>query len=401
MFRAVRLSAWPTNMTESEEKKLRAALQQARRIAVKVGTRVLMDGPRGIRASRVQAITADVARLHGTGHQVVLVSSGAIGCGMAALELHRRPQNLPELQMAAAVGQTYLMATYQQFFNRHRILTAQVLLTHDDLRHRQRHLNARNTFMALLRRGVVPVVNENDVIAVDEIKVGDNDFLAALVAMLIGADLLVLLTTTNGVRQPAGGGRTTRIPVIRRLTPELREIIGNYDRNLSVGGMETKLQAADMAASVGIPTVIADGRRPGTLQRVCRGESVGTLIPARTTRRSISARKQWIAFFNRPQGAVVVDTGASEALRFKGKSLLPIGIRDVRGRFSAGAVVDICDTEGNLIGRGLADYSSDQIQKIKGKPSSAITEILGSRDYDEVIHRDNMILFETGNGGNR
>ncbi|HIE10106.1 MAG TPA: glutamate 5-kinase, partial [Kiritimatiellae bacterium] len=326
---------------------------------------------------------------------VVLVSSGAIGCGMAALGMRRRPQSLPELQTAAAVGQTRLMAAYQRVFGRYRVLTAQLLLTHDDLRNRQRHLNARNTLMTLLRRGAVPIVNENDVVAVDEIKVGDNDFLAALVAMLIGADLLVLLTTTNGIRRPRRGGRRTdRVPVIRSLTPELRRLVGRHKDHLSVGGMATKLEAAQMAAAAGIPTVIADGRRKRCLQEICSGAPVGTLVIADRRRSSMPARKRWIAFFHRPQGALVVDEGARDALRRRGRSLLPIGVREVRGDFPAGAVVDILDPRGNLVGRGLVGYSSQQIRLIRGRPTGAIQAILGTRDYDEVIHRDNMMLFD-------
>ncbi|HDL77323.1 MAG TPA: glutamate 5-kinase [Lentisphaerae bacterium] len=382
-------------VSSQEEIQLRSRVAAARRIVVKVGTRVLMGGPQGIKPDRVRSIVTDVARLKSQGRALAMVSSGAIGCGMAALGIRRRPTRLPELQMAAAVGQTRLMATYQRFFSRYRILTAQLLLTHDDLRNRQRHLNARNTLMALLRRGTVPIINENDVVAVDEIKVGDNDFLAALVAMLISADLLVLLTTTNGVRRPQNGGkRTVRVPVIRSVTPEVRKLIGRHRDHLSVGGMETKLEAAQMAASVGIPTVIADGRRKMCLQEICSGAPVGTLVIGDSRQPTLPARKRWIAFFNRPQGTLVIDEGARDALRRRGRSLLPIGVREVRGDFPAGAVVDILDPQGNLLGRGLVDYSSEQIRLIKGKATSAIPEILGTRDYDEVIHRDNMMLFD-------
>jgi len=385
----------PMSTITAEERRWRTRISEARCIVVKVGTRVLMGQTRGILPERVDSIAADVAALMKENRKVVVVSSGAIGCGMAALGMRRRPTSLPDLQMAAAVGQTYLMALYQEHFKRRRRIAAQILLTHDDLKNRRRHLNARNTLMSLLRRGIVPVINENDVVAVDEIKLGDNDFLAALVAMLVSADLMVLLTTANGVREPFGGQRRTRrIPVIHSITPELRKIIGRHDSHLSVGGMATKLEAASMAAAVGIPTVIADGRRAQMLRRVVAGEPVGTVVAARAAGRPLSARKQWIAFFHRPQGTVVIDSGACEALQRRGKSLLPIGIREVHGEFSAGSVVDIRDTAGRLVGRGLADYSSEQIRRIMGHPSSAIADILGSRDYDEVIHRDNMILFQ-------
>jgi len=347
-------------------------------------------------------LVKDLAKLRKAGREIVVVSSGAIGCGVDALKLKTRPTSLPELQMAAAVGQTRLMSFYDKFFSAEKCRVGQVLLTHGDLSDRRRHLNARNTMMALLRNGIVPIVNENDVVAVDEIKFGDNDKLAALVALLIEADLLVLLTTVDGFQAPAGkGGRMRRVASLKNVTDEELQHAQGKGSHLSTGGMASKLQAANMVARVSAPVVIADGRKAGILSRVLRGEDTGTMImaDAASAQTMLAGRKRWIAFFQRAQGAIIVDDGARAAIETKGKSLLPIGIRNVEGSFAAGTVVNVRTVGGVLFACGVVDYSSDQIRKIMGHRTDELAGILGFKDYDEVIHRDNMVVLGVELGG--
>ena len=373
----------------------RDALSRSQRIVVKIGSRALVQKSGRPDMVRMKALVKDIARLRRSGREVVVVSSGAIGTGIHTLGLKSRPTSLPDLQMAAAVGQSRLMTTYDKLFAAEKCKIGQVLLTHDDLNNRQRHLNARNTMMALLRNGVVPIVNENDVVAVDEIKFGDNDRLAALVALLIEADLLILLTTVDGFLAPGKAGRMKRVSVLNGVTDkDLGHAVGKGSE-LSTGGMASKLQAANMVARVSAPVVIANGCTAGILRKVFGGQDVGTLIATETATRDsvLAGRKRWIAFFNKPQGTVIVDEGARAAIEQKGKSLLPIGIRDVEGHFASGTVVNVKTTAGVLFACGVVDYSSDQIRKIKGLKTADIAAILGSKDYDEVIHRDNMVVL--------
>jgi glutamate 5-kinase len=379
-------------MSISEQRK---NLTNARRIVVKIGSRVLVQKTGRPDIVRMKALVKDIARLRREGREVVVVSSGAIGTGMQVLGMKTRPSTLPDLQMAAAVGQSRLMTTYDKLFAAEKCKVGQVLLTHDDLNNRQRHLNARNTMMALLRNGVVPIVNENDVVAVDEIKFGDNDRLAALVALLIEADLLILLTTVDGFLAPGKGGRMKRVSVLNGVTAEELSHAKGKGSELSTGGMASKLQAANMVARVSAPVVIASGLTAGILKKVLDGQDIGTLIAAdgASTDSILAGRKRWIAFFNKPQGTVLVDEGARAAIEEKGKSLLPIGIRDVEGHFASGTVVNVKTTAGVLFACGVVDYSSDQIRKIKGLKTTDIAAVLGSKDYDEVIHRDNMVVL--------
>ena len=373
----------------------REALSNSRRIVVKIGSRALVQKSGRPDMVRMKALVKDIARLRRGGREVVVVSSGAIGTGVHTLGLKSRPTNLPDLQMAAAVGQSRLMTTYDKLFAAEKCKIGQVLLTHDDLNNRQRHLNARNTMMALLRNGVVPIVNENDVVAVDEIKFGDNDRLAALVALLIEADLLVLLTTVDGFLAPGKGGRMKRVSVLNGITDKELSHANGKGSELSTGGMASKLQAANMVARVSAPVVIANGCKAGILRQILEGQDVGTLIATETSTADsvLAGRKRWIAFFNKPQGTVIVDEGARAAIEQKGKSLLPIGIRDVEGHFASGTVVNVKTTAGVLFACGVVDYSSDQIRKIKGLKTADIAAMLGSKDYDEVIHRDNMVVL--------
>ncbi|MFH0953617.1 MAG: glutamate 5-kinase [Verrucomicrobiota bacterium] len=379
----------------------RKALGQARRIVVKIGSRVLVQGSGRPDLRRMSQLVKDLAKLRREGREVVVVSSGAIGTGMQALGMKTRPANLPDLQMAAAVGQSRLMANYDRLFSAERCRIGQVLLTHDDLKDRRRHLNARNTMMALLRNGIVPVVNENDVVAVEEIKFGDNDMLAALVALLIEADLLILLTTVDGFRAPAGKTGSKRVPFLKAVTPEeLKHAVGKGG-DMSTGGMNSKLQAAHMVATVSAPVVIADGRKSRVISRILKGEDTGTLIAsaAASAGAVLGGRKRWIAFFHKPQGVLIVDDGARDAIERKGRSLLPIGIREVEGHFASGAVVNVRTVQGVLFACGVVDYSSNDIRKIKGHRTDEIANLLGSKDYDEVIHRDNMVVLGIDIGG--
>ena len=379
----------------------RKALTEARRIVVKIGSRVLVQKSGRPDTRRIRQLVKDLARLRKDGREVVVVSSGAIGSGMEALRMKARPTTLPELQMAAAVGQLRLMATYDRLFGAEKCRIGQVLLTHDDLKDRRRHLNARNSMMALLRNGIIPIVNENDVVAVDEIKFGDNDLLAALVALLIEADLLILLTTVDGFRAKGAGGRTKRVGVLRNVTASELAMAQGKGSDISTGGMASKLQAAYMVARVSSPAVIADGRTAGTLMRIVKGEDVGTLVAAELAgaQAMLAGRKRWIAFFHKAQGTLVVDEGARAAIETRGRSLLPIGIREVEGHFASGTVVNLRTTQGVLFACGLVDYSSEQIRKIKGHKTTEIQDILGAKDYDEVIHRDNMVVLGVDGGG--
>jgi len=373
----------------------RQAVAAARRIVVKVGSRVLVQRSGRPDSSRMRALVKDLARAHRDGRDIVLVSSGAIGAGMEALRLKTRPTNLPDLQMAAAVGQMRLMAKYEKLFAAEKCRVGQVLLTHADLKDRRRHLNARHTVLNLLRHDIVPIVNENDVVAVDEIKFGDNDFLSALVTHLIQADLLILLTVTDGLREPTASGRSRRVSFLSRISPTVRQWASGSDSPLSVGGMSSKVQAAEDVLKTGGMAVIANGRKTGVVSRILAGEDFGTLLadPDRDEAHGWSGRKRWIAFFHRASGTLAIDDGARKAVGQQGKSLLPIGITGVSGRFQTGDVVNIVSGKGELIARGLAEYSSEEVAKIKGRRTSEIAGILGAKDYDEVVHRDNMVLL--------
>ena len=379
----------------------RQNLKHARRIVVKIGSRVLVQRSGKPDLARMKTLVHDIASLQKNGHEVVVVSSGAIGAGMQALGMTRRPTNLPDMQMAAAVGQTRLMTTYDKLFSSERCRIGQVLLTHDALKHRLRHLNARNTLMNLMRHKIIPIVNENDAVSVDEIKFGDNDLLASLVALLIQADLLILLTTVDGLRAPTAHNRTTRVKLLERVTDETLQMATGKGSELSTGGMASKLQSAEMAATGGIPVVIANGRRADQLGKIAQGSDVGTLILNRTMDNGaqLSGRKRWIAFFHRAMGSVTVDEGAYRAIAEKGTSLLPIGIKKVDGVFDKGALINIQTSRGKTFARGLAEYTSNDIRKIKGHKTTDIASLLGCKDYDEVIHRDNMVLLDAGKEG--
>src|SRR2546423_4224142 len=353
-------------------------LKDVSRIVVKLGTGVLTDPRKQLDAAQVEQLVAQVAAQRQAGKELVLVTSGAVGAGMGALGFERRPSALADLQACAAVGQTRLMATYETLFAKFNLHVAQVLLTHDDLEDHERHLNARNTLVALLQRGVVPIINENDAVSFTELKFGDNDKLSALVASLLPADLLVILTTVDGVIEDFGKGKPKTSPSIEQIGEELEKMAGGSDSVMAVGGMASKLQAAKIVMRAGIPLVIASGKKKAVLARVLEGADEGTIFVPQPTR--LKGRKRWIAFFHHPKGALFVDEGAKKALRESGKSLLPPGIARCEGDFSAGDIVRICDLNGTEFARGICKFSSSQIQA-RQLPRA------------EAVHRDDLVVL--------
>ncbi len=366
----------------------RAELAAARRVVVKIGSRLLAESPAG----RPAAIADQVAVLRRRGVEVVIVSSGAIAMGVKALRLPARPADLPGLQAAAAVGQSRLMQHWQHAFAPHDLLIGQVLLTHDDLGDRRRFLSARLTLRALLDRGVVPIINENDTVAVEEIKFGDNDQLAALVSSLVSADALVILTDVDGVWDARG----QRIPVVRDVEREAAPVAGkSVGDGVGSGGMASKVQSARTVTRLGIPAVVAPGREPQILGQVLAGADRGTVfLPGHTGgARPVSQRKHWIAYGPRPTGRLHVDDGARRALVEAGKSLLPRGITAVEGEFDAGETVSVVAADGTELARGLAAYDAAALRRIRGLHSSDFEATLGYRSLDEAIHRDDLVLL--------
>lgn len=368
------------------------ALTSARRIVVKVGSSLVTNEGRGVDAQAIGNWSSQLAHLAQSGREVIMVSSGAIAEGMQRLGWATRPRELHELQAAAAVGQMGLVQMYETELRRHGLASAQVLLTHADLADRERYLNARSTLLTLLQLRVVPVINENDTVVTDEIKFGDNDTLAALVANLVDADLLVILTDQRGLfaRDPRQDPQAPFIDEASAGDPALEAMAGGVGSSLGRGGMITKVLAAKRAAGSGASTVIAWGREPEVLQRLCDGQRIGTLLVAKTAK--LAARKQWMADHLQLKGTVRVDEGAVAKLRDEGKSLLPIGVLEVQGEFSRGAVIAVCTPQGLEVARGLANYSSAETRLIARKPSSQIETLLGYANEPELIHRDNLVL---------
>ncbi len=356
----------------------RESIKTAARIVVKLGTGVLTDSRKQPDPAQLEQLVAQVAALRKSGKEIVLVTSGAVGAGMGALGYAKRPAELAELQACAAVGQSRLMAMYAELFARHNLHVAQVLLTHDDLEHHERHLNARNTLVTLLGRGVVPIINENDAVSFTEIKFGDNDKLSALVASLLPADLLVILTTVDGVIENFSKANPKTISVIEKIDSTIEKLAGGTDSDTAVGGMASKVQAAKIVVRSGIPLVIASGKKKNVLMRVLAGDDEGTLFVASPTK--LQGRKRWIAFFHHPQGALFVDDGAKLALREKGKSLLPPGVARCEGEFAAGDVVRICDLNGTEFARGIAKFSAAEV---RGRKLARV----------EVVHRDDLVIL--------
>ena len=344
----------------------RRELGRIRRLVVKVGSGLITTRQVGVDDQRVDALATDIAAVR-RDRDVVLVTSGAIVTGMARLGLAERPRTIPEKQAAAAVGQSALMWHYEAAFKRHGVPVGQVLLTAQDISDRARYLNARNTLGTLLELSVLPIVNENDTVAVDEIKVGDNDNLSALVASLIDADLLVLLTDVDGLytANPSASPDARKIDTVEAITDDILRLVWDRSETVSIGGMATKLEAAQKAAAAGIPMVIASGRSDGVLARLLAGEPVGTYFAPRAD--PLAARKRWIAFAVPPQGRLTVDAGALRALRDEGRSLLPSGVVEVEGDFAAGEVVAVVgQSDGRELGRGLVNFDAGELRKIRG-----------------------------------
>jgi glutamate 5-kinase len=356
----------------------RDLLKSASRLVVKLGTGVLTDNRKQPDLGQMEQLVAQIAAQRQAGKEVVVVSSGAVGAGMGALGYERRPAQLAELQACAAVGQSRLMTTYEKLFAAFDLKVGQVLLTHDDLEHHERHLNARNTLVTLLGRGVVPIINENDAISSTELKFGDNDRLSALVACLLPADLLVILTTVDGVIENFGKANPRTLPHIEEIDDRIEKLAGGTDSTTAVGGMASKIQAARVVVRSGIPLVIASGIKKGVLGKILDGQPEGTIFVAQPNR--LKGRKRWIAFFHHPRGTLFVDEGAKKALREKGRSLLPPGIARCEGEFSADEVVRICDLDGTEFARGIAAFSSAEIK------SRQLQRV-------EVVHRDNLVIL--------
>jgi glutamate 5-kinase len=369
-----------------------AIIASARRVVVKVGSAVLSD-PDGLRADVIDNLAGQIDSIIGGGREVILVTSGAIAAGRA--RLRRRTSTMAERQAAAATGQIELMGLWAKAFGGRGKTIAQILLTHQDLAERRRRINAIHTIQSLLDAGVIPVVNENDTVAVEEIRMGDNDVLSSLVAGMVQAGLLIILSDVPGVLtgDPRKRSDARLIPLITNPEAEMRGLVTESAGPLGSGGMATKLQAARQAARAGISVIIAPGRDSDTLAAALDPErSVGTLIlPARTR---LKSRKHWIAFALRPAGALGVDRGAAEAMRGKGRSLLASGIREVRGEFASGDCVSLLDHEGVEFGRGLVNYPAADVLRVKGKRSEEIPSVLGYKVADEIIHRDNFVLIE-------
>lgn len=368
-------------------------LQASQRIVVKVGSSLITNEGRGIDHAAIQNWVTQIASLRHLGKEVVLVSSGAIAQGMLRLGFAKRPTEIAELQACAAVGQMGLAQLYESTFRQHNLGTAQVLLTHADLTDRERYLNARSTLRTLLRLGIIPVINENDTVVTDEIKLGDNDTLGALVANLIEADTFIILTDQTGLFS-ADPRKNPNAKFIHHATagdPALEEMAGGAGSSIGRGGMLTKILAAKRAAKSGAHTVIAWGREPDVLTRLMQGELIGTHLIAQTA--PMAARKQWLLDHLQTSGQFILDDGAVKKLINEGKSLLPIGVVEVRGEFSRGAAVTCLNQAGVAVARGLTNYASSDARRICRHASSEIAEILGFFDESEMIHRDNLVLL--------
>jgi glutamate 5-kinase len=372
---------------------MQTVLTQAKRIVVKVGSSLVTNQGEGLDRAAISNWAQQIAVLRQTGHEVVVVSSGAIAEGMQRLGWKTRPSAVYELQAAAAVGQMGLVHVYESCFIAHNLRTAQVLLTHADLTDRERYLNARSTLRTLLSLGVIPIINENDTVVTDEIKFGDNDTLGALVANLIEADLLVILTDQTGLytADPRKDKSATLLSLAEAGDPKLETMAGGAGSAIGRGGMLTKILAAKRAARSGAHTAIASGHEPNVLPRLLQGESIGTLLTARQM--ALDARKQWLADHLQVRGKIMLDAGAVRALRNEGKSLLAIGVSAVSGEFQRGSVVAILDDSGHDIARGLINYSANEARRIARHPSNEIETILGYVDEPELIHRDNLVLL--------
>lgn len=372
----------------------REMLKNAKRIVVKVGTSTITysNGKRNF--SQIDRLARELSDLQNQGKEMILVTSGAVAVGVDRLGLPQKPDAIPGKQAAAAVGQGVLMHTYEKFFADYGQVVAQVLLTKTESIDRHRYTNSRNTFMELLRQGVIPIVNENDVVALDELKIGDNDNMSALVAGIVDADLVIILSDIDGLytANPQTNPDAELVSLVTEITPEIEASAGGVGSARGTGGMATKIQAAKAATSSGINLVIASGTEKNAIPRIVNGENIGTLFVSRENR--LQFRKRWLAFGARIQGSVVVDAGCAEAIhKAGGCSILPAGVVAVEGCFEPGSTISVKDGDGHELARGLSHYSSEELEKIKGCKSCDIEDIIGHKNYDEIIHRDDLVIL--------
>lgn len=369
----------------------KSTLQNVKKVLIKIGSAVL-TGKDGLDLQIIEQLVDEVAELRTRGIQAVIVTSGAIASGKHRMGIAGPLKSMPQKQAAAAIGQSRLMRVYSNAFGKHGIFVAQILLTMTDLTDRKRFLNVRNTLTTLMEWGVIAIINENDSVAVDEIKFGDNDHLAAMVANITEAHLLISLTSTDGLydRNPASGKKAKIIPLVEEITDEIEAAATADTSAVGMGGMKSKVIAARKVTAFGIPYIIAPGKEKGILHAIIAGKEKGTLFLPMSEH--LNSRKYWIAFTLRSRGKLVIDEGAKTALVEQGKSLLPSGIMDVEGDFGVGDPVLCVDKDGATLAKGLVNYSAEEIQKIMGLKSSKIEQVLGYKDYDEIIHRDNMAV---------
>jgi glutamate 5-kinase len=371
---------------------LSVAKQSSNRVVIKIGTTLLADKLRGIDVARIGNLARSVSRLHSIGKRVAIVSSGAIGAGVGALGLKERPRTMADKQAVAAIGQPLLMEAYERAFRAVGLHIGQVLLTKDDLTTRGRFVNAKNTFSMLFQKGVVPIVNENDTVAVEEIKLGDNDNLAAMVAHLVEADVLIVLTNIDGLfsADPKNTPNASLIPVVRKITPELEKLARRSSTELGTGGMYTKLQAAKRCVAAGITMIITNGTNPKAIDSVFFGGFRGTVFLPKENK--LSVRKKWIGYISPPKGFVVVDDGAMAALLTGQRSLLPSGVVEVHGDFKENDTISVKSQAGDEIARGATRYSSGDLQRVKGRKSGEIRHMLNRESKIEVIHKDHLVI---------
>lgn len=372
----------------------REALKKAKRIVIKVGTSTITyaNGKRNF--SQIDRLAREISDLQNQGKEMILVTSGAVAVGVDRMGLPGKPKTIPGKQAAAAVGQGVLMHTYEKFFSDYGQIVAQVLITKTEAIDRHRYTNTRNTFMELMRQRVIPIVNENDVVALDELKIGDNDNMSALVAGIVDADLVIILSDVDGLytANPQTHPDAVIVPEVAEITPEIEASAGGVGSARGTGGMATKIQAAKAATSSGIHLVIASGTEKNAITRVLQGEELGTLFVSRENR--LQFRKRWLAFGAKIAGSIVVDDGCAKAIRKAGGcSILPAGVFAVQGEFLPGSTVSVIDKDAHELARGLVHYSSAELEQIKGCNSGEIANILGHKNFDEVIHRDDLVIL--------
>lgn len=373
-------------MEEDSTNLRKELLCNSKRILLKVGTRLLTD------ASQIPLLMEQIAKIRAKGYEVILVSSGAVGIGLQTLKQTKRPQQLSRTQAYASIGQGKLMSLYENAAKEYDFHVGQLLLTMDNLRSRQQHLNMLNCINTLLSMNILPIVNENDSVAVEELTFGDNDILASLLATMSRCEITVLLSTVDGFQNTENPESPERISVIKSITPKIKNLaFDTDDSNHSIGGMKSKLKAAEIAMSSGSHLWIADGRKFSDIETIFRGEDIGTLFTP-TTSKQMRSRKRWLSFFSKSQGNLYIDEGAETAITHYGKSLLPSGVISVTGEFKKGSTVDIINKNNKVIGRGLVNYNDREIKKILGNKSSLIKQILGYNGDDELIHRDNLVI---------